>query len=253
MSNSDKTEKYIPPSLRVFEQNLEKELVDFLIERKNLGSQEAVWVCMTIRPYVLEGLWAKVGAGFSGAYEFEYKKAIDDASRNLDSQTKKVLKNLRQLILDALSELEKKGLYDQLNEYCFKVWTRSKENSSEDFGQILENEFAELSSEMKNEVNREKNGLTQELVMSVFNESFKGRFNGMSDEQLVDTFNRELGNPEWVSSRELFQLALLQEFEDRKYDYSAIETEEGLSFKKKIRLVDNKILVARPSFLNIFR
>lgn len=245
------TNKNVPPSLRVYEQNLEKGLMDFLVEKKNLGPQESIYVCMTIRPYILEGLWTKVGAGFSGAYKFEYEQAIDDASKNLVPEAKKIFKNFKGLILDALSYLEKKGFYDQLHEYWFESLQR---NSSKHFSDILEKEFKELSDEMKKEmVNREKNGLTQELVMSVFNESFNGRFRGMSDEQLIDTFNRELGNPEWVSSRELFQLALYEEFENRNFDCSSISTEEGLpSFKKKIRLVDKKILVAQSSFLNIF-
>ena len=72
----------------------------------------------------------------------------------------------------------------------------------------------------------------------------------MNDEQLIGTFNRELNNPEWTSSRELFQLALYDEFENRKYDYSAVVTEDGLSFKKKIKLDGRKIVIKKSTFLN---
>jgi hypothetical protein len=242
------TSKIIPSSLHVYKQNLEKALTAFLVGRRKLGPQEAVYVCGAILPYVLEGFWCKVAAGFTGALTFSYEETIDVASKNLDPQSKKIFANFRDLIISALQDLEKWGFYDQLHEYFF---ASLQKNSSKNYGAILEDEFKELSDEMKKEtMMREEKGLTQELVLSVFNE-FKGRFKNMSDEQLIDTFNRELGNSEWVSLRELFQLALRDEFKNRGYDYSAIDAGESLSFKKKIKLVGKKV-VAQPKLFGIF-
>ena len=245
----DDTNKIIPSSLHVYKQNLEKALTAFLVARKKLGPQEAIYVCGIILPYVLEGFWCKVAAGFTGALTFSYEATIDVASKNLDPQFKKVFTNLRGLIIDALHDLEKLGLCNQLHEYFF---ASLQKHSSKNYGAILENEFKELNDEMKKEtmVQGEK-GLMQELVLSVFNESFKGRFKNMSDEQLIETFNLELSNPEWVSSRELFQLAICDEFENRHYDFSDIDTGDGLSFKKKIKLVGKKVVV-QPKLFGIF-
>lgn len=46
-------------------------------------------------------------------------------------------------------------------------------------------------------------------------EEYKVRFANMSDEQLKDTFNDNLGKPGWVGSRAMFSAALCDEFEKR--------------------------------------
>lgn len=52
---------------------------------------------------------------------------------------------------------------------------------------------------------------------------FQERLNTMSDEELIDAFNREVGNPGWTSSRAVYLVALHEEFEKRHYDYSIIK------------------------------
>jgi hypothetical protein len=47
-------------------------------------------------------------------------------------------------------------------------------------------------------------------------EEFKERFESMTDEQLIDTFNRDKGKSGWVSARSKFLRALHEEFEKRK-------------------------------------
>ena len=65
----------------------------------------------------------------------------------------------------------------------------------------------------------------------------------MNDEQLVDAFNREVGNSGWTGSRASYLSALHEEFENRNYDYSAIGGKGSLSLKKKVRVTGNKILL----------
>ena len=73
-------------------------------------------------------------------------------------------------------------------------------------------------------------------------QEFQERFRGMSDEQLIGAFNGDVGNPGWVSARASFHAALREEFEKREYDYSAIGDKGGLSWNKKVRLIDKKIV-----------
>jgi hypothetical protein len=58
---------------------------------------------------------------------------------------------------------------------------------------------------------------------------YKGRFDDMTDGQLMDAFNREVGNSGWTSSRSSYLVALREEFE-----------------KRKIVVTDKKVLVNEP-------
>jgi hypothetical protein len=71
---------------------------------------------------------------------------------------------------------------------------------------------------------------------------YKERFSDMSDEQLIDAFNREVNNIGWTSSRAFYLVALQEEFENRNYDYSEIGDKEGLSLKNKIKLIGKKVV-----------
>lgn len=68
-------------------------------------------------------------------------------------------------------------------------------------------------------------------------------FKGMTDEQLVHVFNREVGNNGWVSARASYLGALHGEFENRNYNYSAIDNKKELSFAKKIKLFSKNLIV----------
>lgn len=64
----------------------------------------------------------------------------------------------------------------------------------------------------------------------------------MSDEQLIDSFNKDVGNPGWVGARARFHSALHEEFENRGFDFSVIGNKNSLSFSKKVRLIGKKIV-----------
>jgi hypothetical protein len=71
----------------------------------------------------------------------------------------------------------------------------------------------------------------------------KERFEKMSDEELINAFNSEVGNQGWTSTRGNYLAALLQEFQDRGYDFSEIGNDEYLSLARKVKLVGKKIKV----------
>lgn len=75
-------------------------------------------------------------------------------------------------------------------------------------------------------------------------EGFLERFEAMGDEELVEAFNREVGNPGWTSSRATYIALLHEEFEKRNFDHSVITDSGGLSLNQKVRLADGKLILA---------
>lgn len=74
-------------------------------------------------------------------------------------------------------------------------------------------------------------------------EEYLEKFKKMDDKQLIDSFNREVGNPGWTNSRANYLSALHQEFNDRQCDYSEIGDDSKLSLKSKICLLGKKIKI----------
>ena len=64
---------------------------------------------------------------------------------------------------------------------------------------------------------------------------YQNHFSRLSNDELLDAFNKEVGNNGWTSSRALYLAALHDEFRNRKFDYSAIGNEVSLSLKKKTK------------------
>ncbi len=75
-----------------------------------------------------------------------------------------------------------------------------------------------------------------------YSQKFKEFFINMSDEKLIATFNREVGNSGWVGARAFYLTAMHEELEKR-FDYSNIGDKKSLSFAREIKLVDKKIVI----------
>ena len=73
-------------------------------------------------------------------------------------------------------------------------------------------------------------------------EKFRAGFSDRSDQQLVETFNGQVGNNGWTSSRASFLAALHDEFKCRDFDFSAIGGEDRLNLGQRIRLEKRKIV-----------
>lgn len=69
----------------------------------------------------------------------------------------------------------------------------------------------------------------------------KTRFEMYSDIELFETFNKEVWNTWWTSTRATFLSELHNEFDNRWFDYSNIWDTKSLSFKNKI-ILDWKII-----------
>jgi hypothetical protein len=76
---------------------------------------------------------------------------------------------------------------------------------------------------------------------------FAARLRGLSDQELVDLFNKDVGNPGWVAARGRFHVALKEEFTRRGFDFSAIGNDISLSFKNKIILKGAVVQIVEES------
>lgn len=73
--------------------------------------------------------------------------------------------------------------------------------------------------------------------------SYKARFLEMADEDIISSFNGQVGNNSWTGSRAAYLVALHEEFKQRGFDYSAVGGEEFLSFSQKVKLSEEKQIV----------
>ena len=74
-------------------------------------------------------------------------------------------------------------------------------------------------------------------------EEFSKIFSDLSDNEIIERFNLEIGNKGWVSARGAYLVALQQEFRRRDWDYSDIGDEKSLSLKNMVKLCDKKLII----------
>ena len=74
---------------------------------------------------------------------------------------------------------------------------------------------------------------------------FRDRFRRKTIEELIDTFNSQLGNPGWVRARGFWLSALCEEFQTRDIDCSSFIQDRAMDLSCPIRLEDNTIVQAR--------
>lgn len=75
-------------------------------------------------------------------------------------------------------------------------------------------------------------------------EEYQERFKNKSDEQLIDSFNGQVGNAGWGTARMFYLSTLRKELENRNIDYSDVGDKEGISYAKRVKLVGKKIVIA---------
>jgi len=74
-------------------------------------------------------------------------------------------------------------------------------------------------------------------------EEFTERFDSLTDLELVDCFNQQVGNQGWTSAKSSYLAALHKIFDRRGLDYSSIGNQESLSFRNKVQLTGNRVLL----------
>lgn len=72
-------------------------------------------------------------------------------------------------------------------------------------------------------------------------EAYTDLLSSYSDNELISTFNKEVGNSGWGTARASFLAVIHAEFIQRGFDYSAIGDEKCLTFKNHITMENNTI------------
>jgi hypothetical protein len=76
----------------------------------------------------------------------------------------------------------------------------------------------------------------------------------MTEKEIVEAFNRQVGNPGWVGAKFRLLDKLRKEFQKGGYDTSAIIDEGGMSLKHKIRIVNKRIeLITHTSMYQLVK
>jgi len=66
---------------------------------------------------------------------------------------------------------------------------------------------------------------------------FRARFKGNTNQELIDAFNRQVGNPGWVSPRASYLEVLYSELKRRGFDVTALGDERSFPLARKVRLI----------------
>ncbi len=74
--------------------------------------------------------------------------------------------------------------------------------------------------------------------------SFADKFKSASTQSLIDSFNSQVGNRGFNSARAAHDSALIDEIKRRGIDMSAVCNGESISFANRVKLVDNRIVIA---------
>lgn len=69
---------------------------------------------------------------------------------------------------------------------------------------------------------RDLSGFAVKLKEEIISREFKNRFQKMSNQQLLDTYNEDITKLGWVSAREPFYFALREEFKNRGLTYPSV-------------------------------
>lgn len=77
--------------------------------------------------------------------------------------------------------------------------------------------------------------------MENLTEKFEKNLISLLDQEVINSFNKEVGNTGWVAARAHFLKALTNQFESREIDYSIIKNENTISFAKKVLLKEKKL------------
>lgn len=72
-------------------------------------------------------------------------------------------------------------------------------------------------------------------------EEYTNLLSSFSDNEIISTFNKEVGNSGWGTARASFLAVIHVEFIKRGFDYSAIGDEKCLTFDNHITIENNTI------------
>jgi len=119
---------------------------------------------------------------------------------------------------------------------------RSEEAAKRRSEILLNDQESHAEAALKRKEIQEEHG-KKTLETKELYEEYLEKFQNMDNEQLINTFNDDVGKSGWVSARAKFISAIHNEFIRRGFDYSSIGDDKKLSIKNKIMLENNKITI----------
>lgn len=81
--------------------------------------------------------------------------------------------------------------------------------------------------------------------MENLTEKFEKNLISLSDQEVINSFNKEVDNTGWVAARAYFIKALTNQFESREIDYSIIKNENTISIANMVILTGIKITLLK--------
>lgn len=87
--------------------------------------------------------------------------------------------------------------------------------------------------------------------MENLTEKFEKNLISLLDQEVINSFNKEVGNTGWVAARAHFLKALTNQFESREIDYSIIKNENTISFAKKVLLKKKNYTIKKHEPISI--
>ncbi|NQT49455.1 NUDIX domain-containing protein [Candidatus Kuenenbacteria bacterium] len=124
-----------------------------------------------------------------------------------------------------------------------KLGSPEKERQSEDNRYILGwHDIKDLKT-VKFFPSEIKTKIIERFLGDIASRDYQARFQAQTDDQLIESFNREVGSSGWTTSRSAYLTALREEFDARGFDYSAVGNKKGLSYKEKIELVGGEVRI----------
>lgn len=70
---------------------------------------------------------------------------------------------------------------------------------------------------------------------------FKEDFQVKTDQELIAIFNQYVGNRGWCSAKSVYLAALREEISSRNFDNISIIIDGGLSLRRRVVLIDNRL------------
>lgn len=72
---------------------------------------------------------------------------------------------------------------------------------------------------------------------------YEEKFRKDSKEKLTEYFNSDVQNKGWVSMRAAFSFALLNIFEEKGVDTSAVYYDNQIDYSRKVKLINDKLVI----------
>jgi len=77
----------------------------------------------------------------------------------------------------------------------------------------------------------------------IYYEEFLMRFASLTNEEVVELYNKEIGNSGWGTARASYLAAIHYEFQRRKIDYFEVGNSTSLSLANKVIIKGNKLII----------